>query len=220
MSHTVTAAERDLLGLVAGGLWFAFESLARDAQLATDLRSKTALGAMAVAEYGHYEAVVRRIADTGADPGEVVGAYLPILDRFHRATAPRDLLEGLTKAYLGDALAADYALEIASHASPAVSGFIAGEVVDCGQETFIVPAVRAAVAADPHVGGRLALWGRRLMGEELALAQSLAAQRGDLAELVMGGPDTPGAGLGEYARMLTRMTDTHSARMRRLGLEP
>ena len=41
----------------------------------------------------------------------------------------------------------------------------------------VVDRVRAAINADPRVGGRLALWGRRLVGEALSQAQRVAAER-------------------------------------------
>jgi hypothetical protein len=58
------------------------------------------------------------------------------------------------------------------------------------------------------------------MGEALAQAQRVAADRPDLAELVVGGPDDPGAGLAEFANMLARLTESHSRRMQNLGLAP
>ncbi len=57
---------------------------------------------------------------------------------------------------------------------------------------FVVGRVRAAIEADPPLGGRLALWGRRLMGEALSQAQRVAADREALIALVAGGVDRPG----------------------------
>ena len=37
--------------------------------------------------------------------------------------------------------------------------------------------LKAAIEADPRVAGRLALWGRRLMGEALSQAQRVAAEK-------------------------------------------
>ena len=47
--------------------------------------------------------------------------------------------------------------------------------------------IREAIAADPRVAGRLALWGRRLMGEMLSQAQRTAAERDALSNLLVGG---------------------------------
>ena len=72
--------------------------------------------------------------------------------------------------------------------------------------------------ADPRVAGRLALWGRRLVGEALSQAQRVAADRDALSALLVGGADRPGVDLAEIGRMLARLTDNHTRRMQELGL--
>jgi hypothetical protein len=78
--------------------------------------------------------------------------------------------------------------------------------------------VRKAIAAEPRLGGRLALWGRRLMGEALSQAQRVAAERDALTALLSGGVDRPGMDLAAIARMLSRLTENHNQRMEALGL--
>lgn len=210
----------DLLGLIACGELFAFETLARDAALATGVDAKSELGAMACREFGHFREVVERMRSHGADADAVVGAYIPIMTEFHTKTAPRDLLEGLLKVYVGDGIAADFGREIAAYVDPETREFLHRVLAGTGQAEFVVPYVQRALTDDPGAAGRLALWGRRLMGEALAQAQRVAADRPDLAQLVVGGPGEPGAGLAEFAQMLARMTESHSQRMRSLGLAP
>ena len=78
--------------------------------------------------------------------------------------------------------------------------------------------MRRAIADDPRVGGRLALWGRRLMGEALTQAQRVAAERDALTALLAGGVDRPGMDLAAIGRMFTRLTERHAERMAELGL--
>jgi hypothetical protein len=78
--------------------------------------------------------------------------------------------------------------------------------------------VRKAIEADHRVGGRLALWGRRLMGEALSQAQRVAAERDALSALLSGGVDRPGMDLAAIGRMFTRLTENHAQRMSALGL--
>jgi hypothetical protein len=61
-------------------------------------------------------------------------------------------------------------------------------LADTGHAQFAVEHVRAAIAADPKVAGRLALWARRLVGEALGQAQRVAAQRPALACLLVPAP--------------------------------
>ena len=98
-------------------------------------------------------------------------------------------------------------------------GLVASGTVDSGQTAFIVERVRAGIAEDHRLGGRLALWGRRLMGEALTQAQRVAGDRDSLTALLAGGVDRPGLDLAALGRMFTRLTELHAERMAQLGLE-
>ncbi|MDF9815475.1 hypothetical protein M2266_004706 [Streptomyces sp. SPB162] len=88
---------------------------------------------------------------------------------------------------------------------------------DTGHASFAVEKVRAAIEADPRVGGRLALWARRLMGEALSQAQRVVADRDALSTMLVGGV-AGGFDLAEAGRMFTRITEAHTKRMAALGL--
>ena len=79
--------------------------------------------------------------------------------------------------------------------------------------------MRRAIADNPKIAGRLALWARRLMGEALSQAQRVAAERDALAALLDGGVDRPGMDLAAIGRMFARLAETHTARMSALGLQ-
>src|SRR6478609_1927166 len=141
------------------------------------------------------------------------------IDRFHEHTAPGDWYEGLIKAYVGDGLANDFYREIAAYLDADTRDLIVASLEDAGHAEFVVGRVRAAIAADPRLGGRLALWGRRLMGEALTQAQRVAADRDSLTALLAGGIDRPGLDLAAIGRMFTRITERHTERMAELGLD-
>ena len=216
------AAELDLLGLIGCGELFAFETLARDAALASTLATKAALGAIACREYEHFAMVSAKLIELGADPEESIGAYVPIMTEFHRKTAPRDLLEGLMKAYVGHGISADFGREISRFVSPDTQDFVANILADDDRTELVVSYIQDFLREDPGAAGRLALWGRRLMGEALAQAQRVAADRPDLARIVLDGAagGNGGAGLAEFTGMLARLTESHSDRMLSLGLAP
>ncbi|HEY5181158.1 MAG TPA: ferritin-like fold-containing protein, partial [Dermatophilaceae bacterium] len=127
-------------------------------------------------------------------------------------------LEGLVKAYVGDGIATDFYREISAYVDPSTQTLVRSVLEDVGQAKFAVKAVREAIEADPTVGGRLALWGRRLVGEALSQSQRVAVERDALASLLVGGINRPGADLAELGRMLARLTDEHMRRMGLLGL--
>lgn len=217
---TYLAAVVDLLGAIAYGEMSAFERLAEDAKMAPALEDKVELAAMASREFGHFEALRDRIAELGADPFEAMQPFQKPIDEFHGHTAPRDWLEGLVKAYVGDGLAADFYREVAAFVDAGTRDLIIDSLEDSGQAEFVVDRVRKAIDADHRVGGRLALWGRRLMGEALSQAQRVAAERDALSALLSGGVDRPGMDLAAIGRMFTRLTENHNKRMDALGLAP
>ena len=208
----------ELLGVLAYGELSAFERLSDDAALAPTLTDKASVAAMAVAECGHFRPLRDRRVELGADPEEAMAPFVAALDAFHESTAPADWLEGLVKAYVGDGFAADFYREIAVHLDPSTRDLVLGVFADTGHSEFAVEQVRAAIAANPRVAGRLALWGRRLAGEALIQAQYVAAEHDVLAGLLIGGPGRPGVDLAQIAAVFNQLTTEHSRRMASLGL--
>lgn len=213
------AAVVDLLGAIAYGELVAFERLAEDATLAPTLEDKVAMGAMAAQEFRHLEALRDRLVKLGADPYAAMSAFQQGFDDFHNHTRPADWYEGLVKAYVGDGLSADFYREIAAYLDTETSDLIVAALEDAGHSEFVVDRVRAGIQRDPRLGGRLALWGRRLMGEALTQAQRVAAERDALTALLAGGVDRPGLDLAALGRMFSRLTENHANRMKRLGLD-
>jgi hypothetical protein len=214
-----TAAVVDLLGAIGYGEISAFERLAEDAKLAPTLEDKIALASMAAVELGHVGKIRDRIIELGADPDAAMATFQAPIDAFHDHTAPSDWYEGLVKAYVGDGLAADFYREIAAFLDHGTRDLIIDSLQDTGHSDFVVDRVRRAIEQDHRVGGRLALWGRRLMGEALSQAQRVAAERDALSALLAGGVDRPGLDLAAVGRMFTRMTERHTERMAQLGLD-
>ncbi len=208
----------DLLGVLAYGELTAFDRLAEDSAMAPALADKAALAAMAAAEFGHFTRLRERLEQLNDDPYGAMEPFRDSFDRFHANTAPRDWLESLVKAYVGDNLAGDFYREIAAYLDEGTRTLILEVLDDSGHSDFAVDRVRAAIAADPRIGGRLALWGRRLVGEALSQAQVVAAERDGLVALLAGGLDRPGMDLAAIGRMFARLTENHAKRMAVLGL--
>ncbi len=211
------AAVVDLLGALAYGELAAFERLADDAKLAPSLADKAELAKMASAEFGHFERLRNRLAEIGEEPTAAMEPFAAALDGFHRQTAPSDWLEGLVKAYVGDSIASDFYREVAARLDSDTRALVLGVLDDTGHASFAVEKVRAAIEADPRVGGRLALWARRLMGEALSQAQRVVADRDALSTMLVGGV-ADGFDLAEVGRMFTRITEAHTKRMSALSL--
>ncbi|MCX4829183.1 ferritin-like domain-containing protein [Streptomyces sp. NBC_00006] len=211
------AAVVDLLGALAYGELAAFERLAEDAKLAPTLADKAELAKMASAEFHHFEQLNDRLSAIGVEPTEAMDPFVDALDGFHRQTAPSDWLEGLVKAYVGDSIASDFYREVAARLDSDSRSLVLAVLDDTGHASFAVEKVRAAIEADPRVGGRLALWARRLMGEALSQSQRVVADRDALSTMLVGGV-ADGFDLAEVGKMFSRITEAHTKRMAALGL--
>jgi len=209
----------DLLGAITYGEISAFERLSEDAKLAPTLEDKVAIATMATAEFAHVAQLLDRLERFGADPFTAMAPFRDPIDLFHAHTAPSDWYEGLIKAYVGDGLANDFYREVAAYLDPETRDLVIAVLEDTGHSRFVIDRVRAAIEADRRLGGRLALWGRRLMGEALIQAQRVAAERDALSGLLAGGVDRPGLDLASIGRMFARLTERHTERMGELGLD-
>ena len=172
---TSSDAVADLLGVLAYAELTAFVRVAEDADMAPTLAAKAALGRIAVTEFAHFEALVAGLEQRGADPEEAMTPFVAPIDAFHTRTAPNDWLESLVKAYVGEGIATDFYREIAEYVDAGTRDLVHQVLADTGQAEFAVTTVRAAIEQDPTVAGRLALWGRRLVGEALSQAQRVTA---------------------------------------------
>jgi rubrerythrin len=212
MSDTPTGVV-DLLGVLAYAELCAFLRLAEDAaRLAPTLTDRAALSEVAANEYRHFRLLRDRLETLGADPEEAMAPFVSALDGWHEQTRPADWHEALVKAYVGTGIADDFYREMARRADPSMAELVEEVLADEERAEFAVERVRAAVEADPALGGRLALWGRRLVGEALSQAHRVATSRPELTTLVS--PDDL-AGIG---RMFAQLTEEHGRRMAALKL--
>jgi hypothetical protein len=207
-----------LLGLLAVGELLGFERLAADAASAPTIADRAALQALAATEQAHFAQLRDRLAALGEDVEAAMQPFLPVFEQFHARTAPRDWLEGLVKAYVGDAIARDFLREVSVAVGPSTRALVLSALEDTGHADFVVARVRSAIEADGRVAGRLALWGRRLVGEALSQAQHVAADHDELADLLVGTPERPGIDLADLGSLFTRLTEAHTRRMAALGL--
>jgi tRNA-(MS[2]IO[6]A)-hydroxylase (MiaE)-like len=209
----------DLLGILAYGALAAFDRLAEDARRAPTLADKVYVASLAALQIKHFDTVRDRLGELGVDVMAAMKPFHAPFDEFHAQTKPKDWLEGLVLAYLGNGFAADFYREVAAFVDPDTRGLVHQVLADEGHADFVIEEVRAATAADPRVAGRLALWGRRLVGEALSQAQRVAANREALTHLLTGTVDRPGMDLAAISRMFSRLVENHTRRMAKLGLQ-
>ena len=208
------AAVVDLLGVLAYGELTAFTRMAVDSDIAPTIALKSAMAGLANTEYVQFSLLVEHMKGRGIDPEVAMSPFVVPFAKYHERTKPKGWLEGLVKAYVGDGIAKDFYREMSRFVDDETRSLMEKALDDEGQADFVVGVVRDALKTDRTAGGKLALWGRRLLGEALSQAQAVAVERDAMSALLVGG----GADLVEVGQMFTRLTDKHQARMARLGL--
>jgi hypothetical protein len=211
------AAIVDLLGAIGYGEISACERLTEDAGRAPTLADKLELLELANAQFANVRPILERLRELGVDPYDAMAPFQAPIDAFHEYTAPADWWESLVKAYVGDNLVRDFYREFAVHLDAQTCAIIESTLVE-DRSGFVVDRVRAGIAADHRIAGRLALWGRRIMGEALTQTQHVAAEREALTD-VLAGEVIGSLDLGTIAEMFVRITQRHIERMGNLGLE-
>ncbi|BBY48892.1 hydroxylase [Mycolicibacterium arabiense] len=203
----------ELFALLAYGEVAAFYRLTDEARMAPNLAGRINMASMAAAEMNHYEVLREALESRGVDVVRAMTRYASALENYHRLTTPSTWLEALVKTYIGDALAADFYLEIADALPDDAAGVVRAVLSETGHSQFVVAEVKAAVTASDKQRHRLALWSRRLLGEAITQAQFVLADHDELVDLVMSS-----GGLAQLTEFFDRLQKTHGRRVEELGL--
>ncbi|MHA7153719.1 ferritin-like fold-containing protein [Arthrobacter sp. TMN-50] len=206
----------DLFGVMAYGELSGFERLSSDARFSPTLHDRAALGRLAVVEFEHFEMVSAHLAALGVDVETAMTPFQPSIDSFHERTRPADWYESLMKAYVIDAISDDFYTALAGRLDAPTRELI-GRIQSADEQgALLQERLRAALADDPRLASRLALWGRRLVGEALTQAQRIGIERAFLGALLFAGAEEDQE--KETLLLFSQLTRNHSRRMSLLGL--
>jgi hypothetical protein len=214
------ATERALavLGMLAYGQLAAFSRLAADGSTAPSLAERLELSRLAGVALSRVEQVSGRVAELGGELEPVMAPFAGVLVEFDERTGCSTWWERLLKGYVGYGVADDFSRIVAQGLDPASRDVVLGALADQGHASLVVDVLAAAGAADPTLAPRLALWGRRLVGEALGVVQRVVAQHQELSSLLEDvAVDLPGTG-DPQQRLFALLTAEHTRRMERLGL--
>lgn len=212
---TRNRAELALYGLMAYRELTAFERLSSDARFSPTLADRDALARLAVHEFGHYERVVAAISARGKDPEAAMEPFIASIDALHDRTRPGDWFESLMKAHVIDSVSGDFYVAIARALAPEARLLVQEVQALDEQNKWLHDRLRAALDEDPRLASRLALWGRRLLGEALTQARRIN-ERGLRWDQLFASSDE--AGNERLARLFATLVENHSRRMAALGL--
>lgn len=187
-----------------------FQELSDLVAEAPKLEGKHRIGQTAAEALERNEGFLARLSEEGGDPSAELRRVSPPLDEFVERVRGRDTAERLISCYLTSGFLHDLYRELVG-LLPAVPKTKAEPLLDDAEEQELLRGVLASMfEADALVGPRVAMWGRRIMGdcilfarERFGLPRGAAAPEKE-AELV--------------ESLLSHLMANHSRRMSALGL--
>lgn len=215
----------ELLALVAQIESVAFLRIAGAATAAPDPLSRLRLARLAGAALARQETILGRIAELEGDTDAADELMLGLdatFDDYDQRTQPSSWWEEILKSYVGHGVAVDFCRIVAGALDPQSREIIMGVIEDGMASERSIEVLDRATTDDEVLASRLALWGRRLVGEALSLVQSLLADRPSLSRLLATAIDQR---FSEDERpadhtswLFGQLTAEHTRRMGRLGL--
>jgi hypothetical protein len=158
----------------------------------------------ALAKHHGLAAEIKRL---GHEPGPAMAPFAARIDEYARTTLGADWYEMLVTAYLTAGLLGDFQLQLAAGLSADARARIIPLLSGNDGHALLVDELRSAIDANPRLASRLAMWGRRLVGDTLLIARSSLANVGHTRR--------------DEARLepaFTELIASHTRRMDALGL--
>ena len=206
-----------VLGLLANCELAAFSRLAADAERAPLVADRIELCRLGGATLERLEKVAARVGELDGDLEAVVHPFVGTFAGFDERTPAGTWWERLLKAYVGYGVEEDLVRLLAGPADAGTRELILDLLADERHATLVVKRITAATENDAALASRLALWGRRLVGEALGVVQRVLAAHPQLRALLEPAlPDAHQADLQQ--RLFAALTAEHTRRMARLGL--
>lgn len=203
-------AASEYLGLFVYASVGSFALLSQDATHALQIRDRIELSRMAAAELADINRAEKYGLQSVENFDELLASYRDLISDFLLRAVPRDWWERLVRSYVGYHLLEDLLVELASEAPGWVKELTEGTFNASDHTEWTVKQLESVLAEEPQLAARLALWGRRVVGESLLLVQRLFTEHPALAEYA-GGSEGVSALIG-------RLQAEHSRRLTRLGL--
>lgn len=198
----------EFLGLAAQVEHTQFTRLAAYSRVAPGVPQRLALAHSAAERVEACDQLLDRVRQLGGDPEAAMGAWAHVLDGFDARTASTSWAERLLVPYLGYGVTEDFC-RFAAEGIDEGSRTLVRDLLDTQPSADLTMRELDDACAHDHVlTARLALWGRRLVGEALTVVQSVLEQRPGMERL---------AGVGRGA-LFGRLTAEHTRRMGRLRL--
>jgi len=159
----------------------------------------------------------------GLSPAQLMGPFDGVFDSFLLRTQPKNWYEGLLRPIVTQGVARDL-IKLMARGLPASEAKLFQSILaDNDPDDLIGPQlIRKAVLADPVLGAKLSLWGRRVVGEAFGIGTELLRKFPALGDLLIKATDDAGPGKlslkSAQAAAFAELSAAHQERMESMGL--
>jgi hypothetical protein len=184
-----------------------FENLSRVVRTAPSTEAKSALSQVAGFALQKHQGLTAELARHGEGAADAMEPFVTEIDRFQRMTEGNDWFESVTSCYLTAGFLDDFLIRLAAGLSGAAGARVVEILEADSGEATIVTELLSAIEKNPRLGARLAMWGRRLVGDTMLLARWMLRPS-----------DNHDSDEAQIEPVFTELIAAHTRRMDALGL--
>jgi len=197
-----TPEPKDFLGQLAYLELSSFEIMTAELKFAPTTLAKTQLSEAATKSFDKYRNLSKRLAALNIDATDAMDPFTERIDLFHSRTKGLDWYENVLKLYLAMGLLEDFYRRLAVGLPADLHTDVDKALNDRTIEKFAKTVLVDAMKQDQELASRLALWGRRIMGDVI-LELRAAVPKADYSDL---------------EPLIGELNGPHSLRMDAIGL--
>jgi hypothetical protein len=148
-----------------------FENLGVAVSTAPNAESKDVLGRVAAISLTKQRGLTAEIEKLGLEPGTVMQPFAASIDDFRASTRGEDWFETLVTCHITAGFLDEFFVRLAEGLPTDVATRIKNVLASDSGSTALAQEIREAIDADPKLASRLAMWGRRLLGDTMLVAR-------------------------------------------------
>jgi hypothetical protein len=184
-----------------------FETLGRAMSSAPTTEAKELLSHVAALSLAKHHGLTAEIRRHGEEPGAVMEPFTEAIDAYQRSTQGGDWFEELVACHITAGFLDDFFIRLAAGLPADYASRITAVLrADSGAE-MLAEEIRVVIDQNETIASRLAMWGRRLVGDTMLIARSTLAPTAN--------------SVSDEARIepvFTELIASHTRRMDGLGL--
>lgn len=201
-----------------------FEILTNELKFAPTTHYKAQLSEAAAKCFEQYRAISKLIVATGADVTDAMDPFVERIETFQSRISGVDFYETIIKIYLVSGLLNDFYKRLAVGLDAGTRASIEKILSDKTFEKYATKVLSESMADDPTLASRLALWGRRIMGDVLLELRATFDNRklaGVTKNAKLSVEQEREVNLAAYSKLeplVSELIAAHSVRMDAIGL--